>query len=106
MRFFLTLLIILNSFAQSQDQKDKLISCQLSDNHKTFDLRKLQTTKDYNYENLYWNFCGFTLWPADQLITNAKTFAYILDSNSFATPLTDSTLVPEQVEAKVSMDGV
>ena len=41
MRSFLTLLFILNSFGQSQDEKDKLVSCQLSDDHKTFDLRKL-----------------------------------------------------------------
>ena len=41
MRSFLILLFILNIFAQSQEEKDKLVSCQLSDDNKTFDLRKL-----------------------------------------------------------------
>ena len=79
---FATVVASFSNALVDKDQAAKL-SCYLINSWTIFDLRTLQnTTSDYTYGNLTWNFCQFTQWPYGQLIKKADTFAQIYNQTS------------------------
>ena len=80
---FITVLLASNANALVDKDQAAKLSCYLINSWTIFDLRTLQnTTGDYNYGNLTWNFCQYTQWPYGQLIKKADTFAQIYNSTS------------------------
>jgi phage pi2 protein 07 len=80
---FLATVLVSNANALVDKEQAAKLSCYLINSWTIFDLRTLQnSTADYTYGNLTWNFCHYTQWPYGQLIKKADTFAQIYNETS------------------------
>jgi len=76
------------------------LSCLFAKEWMIFDYTPLESTTDYLYDDLSFNFCKFAEWPATEQ-NHLYTFAYELDSQDNAIALTTDDVTPD---AKVNRD--